>query len=82
MYGWEEVKRAVERTEDERLERRLSEAEVADGQLDNRLYLVRRTRPYLEVMGGLILGLYAALMALGFNYMLFVWILHVNFGGW
>lgn len=81
MYSWDEVKRAVERTEDERLEQLLSESEIAERHMERRYYVVQRTRPYLEVIGGLILGFYAALMAMGFNYMLFVWILHVNFGG-
>lgn len=79
MYSWDEVKRAVERKEDARLEQSLAESEVAEGHMARRVYLVERTRPYLEALGGLVFGLHASLMALGFNYLLFVWILHVNF---
>jgi len=79
MYSWEEVKRAVERNEDAQLEHWLAESEVSEGHVARGFYPVQRTRPYLEVLGGLIVGLYASLMSLAFNYLLFVWILHVNF---
>jgi hypothetical protein len=79
MYTWDEVKQAVEREEDARLARSLSDAEVREGRLARRFYLVRRLRPLLEALGGVVLGLHASLLALGFNYLLFVWILHVNF---
>jgi hypothetical protein len=80
MYSWEEVKRAVERTEDARLEHSLSESEAAEGYVPPRRYIVQRTRPYLQVLGALLVGFEAALITLGFNYLLFVWLLHVNFG--
>lgn len=79
MYTWEEIKQAVEREEDARLVRSLSDAELREGRVARRFYLVQRMRPFLEAMGGLVLGLHASLLALGFNYLLFVWILHVNF---
>lgn len=79
MYSWEEVKRAVERTEDARLEHSLSESEVAEGFVPRRRYMVQRTRPYLEVLGAVLVGFEAALVTVGFNYLLFVWLLHVNF---
>ena len=79
MYSWEEVKRAVERTEDARLEHSLSESEAAAGHVPPGRYMVQQTRPYLEVLGALLVGFEAALLAVGFNYLLFVWLLHVNF---
>ena len=79
MYSWNEVKRAVEHEEDARLDGSLSEAEVKDGHVTRAYYLVQRTRPVLEVLGGLVVGLHVSLFALAFNYLLFVWILHVNF---
>jgi hypothetical protein len=79
MYSWDEVKRAVERSEDARLEHSLAESEVSEGHVARGFYLVQRTRPYLEVLGGLIVGIHAAVMTLALNYLLFVWILHVNF---
>jgi hypothetical protein len=79
MYSWEEVKRAVERKEDARLEHSLIESEVTEGYMVHGYYLVQRTRPYMEVLGALLVGLQASLMTLGFNYLLFVWLLHVNF---
>jgi hypothetical protein len=80
MYSWEEVKRAVEHKEDARLLRSLAEVEVKEGFLEPDFFLMQLTRPYLEVLGSLVVGLYAALMSIGFNYLLFNWILHVNFG--
>lgn len=77
-YSWEEVKRAVERNENARLEHSLAEGEVTAGHVARGLYLVQRTRPYLELLGGLIVGLHVAVTTLVFNYLLFVWILHVN----
>jgi hypothetical protein len=81
MYTWGEVKQAVERAEDARLVRSFSDAEVEQGRVKRRFYLVQRTRPLLEGLGGIVLGVHACLMALAFNYLLFVWILHVNFDG-
>jgi hypothetical protein len=80
MYSWEEIKRAVEHKEDARLLRSLAEVEVKEGFLEPDFFLMQLTRPYLEVLGSLVVGLYAALMSIGFNYLLFNWILHVNFG--
>lgn len=79
MYSWEEVQRAVERKENARLDHSLAESEVAEGHIARGFYLVQRARPYLQILGGLVVGLHAALMSLAFNYLLFVWILHVNF---
>ena len=79
-YSWEEVKRAVERNEDAKLTRLLGEREVAEGQVGRGFHLIERTRTPLELLGGVVVGLHAAVMTLVFNYLLFVWILHVNFG--
>jgi len=79
LYTWEEVKQAIEREEDARLATSLADAEVREGRLTRRFYVVQRARPIFEAVGAVVLGLHAALLTLGFNYMLFVWILHVNF---
>ena len=81
MQSWEQIKRTVERREDAHLEGSLAEAELNEGHMVRGVYVVQRARPYLEVIGGMVIGLHAALMTLGFNYLLFVWLLHVNFGG-
>ena len=78
-YSWDEVKRAVERNEDARLQHSLAETEITDGHLVRGFYLVQRSRLYLELIGGVAVGVHAAVMVLIFNYVLFVWILHVNF---
>lgn len=79
MYSWEEVKRAVERVEDARLEQGLAEAEAAEGHKMRRVYLLQRTRPPLEILGALLVGVHIAVMTLIFNFLLFVWLFHVNF---
>ena len=78
-YSWEETKQAVEREEDARLERLLAEGEATAGHVPSGFYPVQRARPYLELFGGLVMGVYAGMMTLVFNYLLFNWILHVNF---
>ena len=79
MQSWEDVKRSVELREDARLERSLAEAELTEGHVARGFYMMQRARPYLEVLGGMVVGLYASLMTLAFNYLLFVWLLHINF---
>jgi hypothetical protein len=79
MYSWEEIKLAVERREGASIENSLAESEMTEGLVGRRVYPVQRTRSCLEIFGGLVMGLYASLMTLAFNYLLFVWILHVNF---
>jgi len=78
-YSWQEVKRAVERNEDAQLKRLLVEQGVAEGHVGRRFHLIERTRTSLELLGGVVVGLHVAVMTLVFNYLLFVWILHVNF---
>ena len=78
-YSWEEVKRAVERVEDARLEQGLAEAEVDEGHMMRRVYLLQRMRPYLEILGALAVGVHVAVITLMFNFLLFVWLFHVNF---
>jgi hypothetical protein len=78
-YSWEEVKHAVERNEDAQLMRLLEDQEVAEGHVGRGFYLIERTRSYLELFAGVVVGLHVAVMTLVFNYLLFVWILHVNF---
>jgi hypothetical protein len=79
MYPWEQVKQAVERSEDLRLDYSLAEEEVRAGHVARGYYLVQRTRPYLEVIGALVVGIHAGVMTLVFNFLLFVWIMHINF---
>jgi hypothetical protein len=79
-YPWDEVKRAVERVENAQLERWLVEAETLEIHRTRSFYLVRRVHPFLEALGALAVGLNTAVMVLIFNYLLFNWILHINFG--
>jgi hypothetical protein len=79
-YAWDEVKKAVERVEDAQLEQWLAEAETLEMHKTGTVYLVRRAHPILEALGALAVGLNTAVMVLIFNYFLFNWILHINFG--
>lgn len=76
-HTWDEIKRAVERVQDADLLDQQAAAELrARGGWQARL---ARARPFLQVLGGVVLGLHTAIGVLAFNYLLFVWILHVNF---
>ncbi len=78
-YSWEQVKLAVEREENRRLDDESAHMEVAEGHAPRGFYVVRRTRPSLTIVGGVVMGLHVAVISLIFNYLAFVWILHVNF---
>jgi hypothetical protein len=78
-YSWEDIKRAIERTEDARLRQELTEREIAEGRVRRGFYLVRRSRLAFQVIGGVVTGIHVAVMVLIFNFLLFVWLLHVNF---
>lgn len=79
-YSWEEVRAAVEREEDARLEHRLGEVTGTPERYETRGFrLLQRVQPYLEMLGGVAVGLHVAVMTLIINYLLFVWILHLNF---
>jgi len=78
-YSWDEVKGAIERGENARLERELAEREIRDGRVPAFHLMVAKMRPGLEIAGAVVAGLQVALMTVMFNFLLFVWILHVNF---
>lgn len=78
-YSWEEVKQAVERVEDVRLERELAIAEADGGHAPRKPFLLQRMRPYLEVLGAMLVGVYVAISCMIFNFLVFVWLFHVNF---
>lgn len=78
-YSWEEVRQAVERREDARLERALAEREIAEGRVARGFYLVRRSRFLLELIGGVVTGVHVAVIVLVLNFLVFIFLLHVNF---
>lgn len=78
-YSWEQIRTAVERFEDGLFARRSAEAAAGGGREPRFLTFLRRSLPFVEVAGGIALGILVAVMTLIFNYLLFVWILHVNF---
>jgi hypothetical protein len=78
-HSWEEIKAVVERNEDAQLRQQLAKAEVNDGQIAPFQYPVQRSRLIVQLVGAAVAGLHVAVMTLIFNYLLFVWILHVSF---
>ena len=78
-HSWEEVKRTIERVEDAKLERWLVEAERPDNARTPSFHVIVAAHPLLQALGAVAVGLHAAIMTLIFNYLLFNWILHVNF---
>jgi hypothetical protein len=78
-YTWDEVRLAVEHEESARLDEELAEHEVKEGHVPTGDFVLRRRRPMLEIAGAIVCGLNVAIMAITMNFLLFIWILHVNF---
>lgn len=79
-FSWEEVKQAVEREENARLVDELEQRELREGHVPRAFLTVRRSRRYLEIVGAIVVGLYAAMIAVMLDFLVFNWILHVRFG--
>ena len=78
-YDWEEVKRAVERVEDARLEQFFAEKEVDEGHITRTDSVLQRHRLYLEIVGAVVVAFHVAVITLSFNFILWNWLFHVNF---
>ncbi len=78
-YSWDEIKGVIERIENERLIDELSLLEQEEGFVKKQLPLTETIRPYLEFLGILSMGLGIGIFSIIFNYLLFVWLLHLGF---
>jgi len=78
-YSWEQISAAVERFEDGLFALEAADAAAKEGGESGLRSMLRRMQPFLELAGGVALGIFVAVMTLIVNYLVFVWILHVNF---
>lgn len=78
LYPWNTIKEVIERTEYERVVAELSSLEYRDGFVERRLTLTDRTKGYLDFLGRLSIGICVGIFTVVFNFVLFVWLIHVE----
>ncbi len=76
---WADVERIVLQEELRRALTEVERAEGGPGEAVGGRPLLETTGPYLTVLFAAILGVGAGMVTLMFNFLLFVWILHVRF---
>ena len=77
-YPWNEIKEVIERIENERVLNELSLLEQQEGFVQRQPALTDRTRGYLEFLGTLPVGVSVGIFTVIFNFLLFVWLLHIQ----
>ncbi|GBD97166.1 MAG TPA: hypothetical protein ENG83_02175 [Nitrospirae bacterium] len=78
-YPSDEIKEVIERVENERASDELSSLEHEEGFAKKQLTLTERSRVYLEFLGELTVGIGVGVFSMIFNFILFVWLLHIEF---
>ena len=78
-YSLEEIKEIIERIETERVQDELSLLEDREGFFENKVALTERTKPYLEFLGMLSVGISVGVFSVIFNFILIVKVLHIEF---
>lgn len=76
---WSDVERIVSQDELRRAFADSERMERSDGHAAREKLLLETAGPYLTILFGAIIGIGAGVMTVMFNFMLFVWILHVSF---
>ena len=76
---WADVERIVSQEELRRALAELERAGAGPTGGSGGTALLERSGPYLTALFGAILGAWAGTMTVMFNFLLFVWILHVSF---
>ena len=77
--SWDDIKDIIEKNENRRMAEFYSRLEVQEGHLEAGSGLSGRKNDYLKVLGALSMGLSAGIFAMIFNFLLFVWLLHIEF---
>lgn len=78
-YSWDEIKEVIERVEQERVIDELSSLEHKEGFVKKQISLTERSSPYLVFLGELVVGVGIGVFSMIFNFILFVWLLHIEF---
>ncbi|MBW3021331.1 hypothetical protein KY328_00265 [Candidatus Woesearchaeota archaeon] len=77
--SWEEIKEVVERIEYERLLDELSSLEHEEKSIEKQTLLNEKAISYLEFLGELTVGVTVGIFIVIFNFLLFNWLLHIEF---
>lgn len=78
-HPWDKIKEVIEKIENERIMNELSLLEQQEGFVKPQPSLLDRKRSYLEFLGKLVVGIGVAFFTIMFNFLLFVWLLHIEF---
>lgn len=78
-HDWDEIKTIIESLEAEKIAKELTLHELQEGVMEEKIPLTARTHSYLEYLGGLSVGLSLGIFTIIFNFMIFVWFLHIEF---
>lgn len=79
-YSWDEIKDIIEKLENKRMTEHFSLLEAQEGQLEAKSTLVSgRKHYYLKFLVALSTGLSAGVFTMIFNFILFLWLLHIEF---
>jgi cell division protein FtsN len=77
-HTWDEIKEVIEITENEKVFNELSSLEQQEGIIKRQLTISDRMRGYLEFLGKLSVGVSVGFFTIMFNFLLFVWFLHIE----
>lgn len=76
-HSWDEIKLVIESLECEKVGKELTRHELQEGVIEDKIPLTARTHGYLQFLGGLSVGLSIGIFTIIFNFMIFVWFLHI-----
>lgn len=77
-YPWNQIAEVIERTEYGKVLSELSLLEQQDGFVERRVTLTDRMKGYLDFLGKLSVGVSVGIFTVIFNFLLFVWLLHIE----
>ncbi len=78
-YSWDEIKTVIERIENEKEMDKLEILEHEEGFMRIQPSLTEKTKSYLEFLGEFSVGVIVGIITIIFNFLLLVWLLHLEF---
>lgn len=78
MYPWNKIEEVINKIEYERVLNELSLIEQQEGFVERRYALTEKTKAYLGLLGGLSVGVSVGIFTIICNFLLFVWLLHIE----
>lgn len=78
-YSWEEIKDLIEKVESKRVIDSFLVREAQEAAMEAECGLTRGEKEYLNFIGVLCAGISAGLFTIIFNFIFFVWLLHIEF---